>query len=119
MSKLKAILGMAPQDTTADKLAQMVVNLLHNHPEMWRFGGTQAKFEEYHIYVNFPSVQSLTFSMRTQDHQAERNNVEPSKFMRKQLMDAVLEARNLKMIGIVSTELAGNKNLLLSDMRNG
>lgn len=119
MSKLKALMGMAPQNTTADQLAQTVVNLLNNHPEMWKFGGTQAKFEEYHIYVNFPSVQSLTFSMRTQDHQAERNNVEPSKFMRKQLMDSVIEARNRKMMGLVTTELAGNKNLLLTDMRKG
>jgi hypothetical protein len=113
------VLGLAPRKDAADKMAGMVIQLLNNHPEMWKFGGTQANFEEYHIFVNFPSVESLTFSMRTQDHQAARNNVEPSKFMRKQLMDAVINARNEKMLGIVSTELAGNKNLLIEDQRNG
>lgn len=119
MSKLKAMLGLAPRNDAADKMAGIVIQLLKNHPQMWKFGGTQAEFEEYKIFVNFPSLESLTFSMRTQDHQASRNNVEPSKFMRKQLMDAVINARNEKMLGIVTTELAGNKNLLLEDMRNG
>jgi hypothetical protein len=119
MSKLKQFFGIAPKEDTADKLAQIVVNLLNNHAELWKFGGTKAEFEEYKIFVNFPSVESLTFSMRTQEHQAERNNVTPSKFMRKLLMDAVIEARNKKMLGLVTTELAGNRNLLLTDMSNG
>jgi hypothetical protein len=116
---IKTALGLAPKNDTADKMANMVVQLLKNHPDMWKFGGTQAEFSEYKMFVDFPSLESLTYSIRTQQHQAERNKVSPSKFMRKKLMDAVLEARNAKMLGLVTTELAGNQNLLIEDLRNG
>src|SRR5947209_3407486 len=106
------MLGLAPKDDSADKMAGIITKLLQNHPNMWKFGGTHAEFSEYFCHVDFPSVQSLTFSMRTQEHQAARNSVQPSKFMRKQLMDAVIAARDNKLLGLISTELAGNKNLL-------
>lgn len=113
------IFGLAPKTDAADQMANIIVQLLNNHPDKWKFGGTQAEFTEYFCFVDFPSIESLTYSMRTQDHQAARNKVTPSKFMRKQLMDAVIKARNAKMLGLVITELAGNKDLLIEDMRNG
>lgn len=115
----RQVFGLAPKNDAADKMANMIVQLLNNHPDKWKFGGTQAEFTEYFCFVDFPSVESLTYSMRTQDHQAARNKVQPSKFMRKQLMDAVINARNAKMLGLVTTELAGNKDLLIEDLRHG
>jgi hypothetical protein len=82
----KTAIGLAPKNDAADKMASMIIQLLKNHADMWKFGGTQAEFTRVFLFVDFPSVESLTYSMRTQEHQAARNKVSPSKFMRKQLM---------------------------------
>lgn len=113
LQSLRAKMGLVSDNSTADKLAEITIKLLENHPTKWKFSGTRAEFEEYFCKVDFSSLESLEISMRSQDHQAIQNSIRPSLFMRKKLIKTVVEARDTKIMEIISTDLYNNQTLLL------
>lgn len=99
-----------------DNLADIVIGLLKRTPDQWKFKGSKADCELMHIKVDFPSWQSLTFQMRDRDHKAFYPDITPSRAKRKELYHALTDARDTKLLSIMSAEVH-ERILLLTDER--
>lgn len=102
-----------------DKLADLVIVLLNRKPESWKFTGEtppQASYEDMHIKVNYPSAGKLVFSIRTMDHKTEYSSIRASRRKRKALYQAVLKARDHKLLASITTDIK-KQVLLITDNR--